>query len=101
MKSLLSFLLVILGMTGMVFASYECPIMAGGFSNVVGGFILLAVGYWVLTLSQNQKRPLDVLGRIIGVIILLASLASLISSAFVCVSSCPSKKTECPISAQK
>jgi hypothetical protein len=36
--------------------------------------VTLAVGYWVLTISQSQQRPLDILGRVVGVIILVVSL---------------------------
>jgi len=43
--------------------------------------ISLAVGYWVLTVSQNQSKALNLLGRILGALILIVSLGGLICSA--------------------
>lgn len=45
--------------------------------------IALAAGYTVLTMSQGQKRPLDVLGRIVGGLILVVSFVGLL-----CVAAC-------------
>ncbi len=47
--------------------------------------VLLAVGYWVLTLSQTQQKPLNIVGRILGVIILLGALGGLICGAMCTV----------------
>jgi len=53
-----------------------------GFAKVPLMLLALGVGYWVLTLSEKQKKPLDLFGRIIGGLIILVTLAGLICSAF-------------------
>ena len=47
------------------------------------GLLLLALasGYAVLTLSNKQERPLDLLGRIIGGTILIVSVVGLLCTA--------------------
>ena len=40
--------------------------------------LALAAGYAVLALSQRQERPLDVLGRLTGGLILLVTVAGLV-----------------------
>jgi hypothetical protein len=45
--------------------------------------VTLAVGYWVLTISQSQQRPLDVVGRVVGFVIMLVAFFGL-----VCTSMC-------------
>jgi hypothetical protein len=47
--------------------------------------LCLAAGYGVLALSNRQERPLDKLGRWIGGLVLLLSLAGLIVAAIHCV----------------
>src|SRR5262249_32737066 len=81
----------------------------------------LAAGYAVLVLSQNQQRPLDFLGRILGAIIILVSVGGLLCSLIfglwcrhsyyhndgVCaysmknMSGCPHDKMEAPSSDEK
>lgn len=43
--------------------------------------LTLAAGYWVLTLAQKQAKPLNLIGRIIGLVILVASLGGLVCVA--------------------
>lgn len=51
--------------------------------------ITVAVGYWVLTISQSQQKPLGLIGRILGGIIILLALGSLICGA-ICKGTCGS-----------
>jgi len=50
--------------------------------------LALGVGYWVLTLSQKQGRPLNILGRVIGGIIMVVSFVGLLCVAVSRVASC-------------
>jgi len=52
-----------------------------GFAKVPLMLLALAVGYWVLTLSEKQKKPMDLVGRLIGGLIVLVALLGLICSA--------------------
>ena len=76
--------------------------------------VTMAIGYWVLTLSQKVERPLDKLGRFIGGFVLLVSFLGLLCSAIcgICyMRSCrtgamgaqgcsyPMKKMGCPFQA--
>ncbi len=66
--------------------------------------VALAAGYWVLTLSQSQGRPLDLLGRILGGLILLVSVAGLIcatvfGSCRMWKKACGNPKLGCPMAA--
>ncbi len=49
--------------------------------------LCLAAGYGTLVLSNKQERPLDVLGRLIGAVILLVSFVGLLCTA-VCSWKC-------------
>lgn len=67
------------------------PALAGysynpGGSKVSFLLVAMAVGYWVLTLSVKQGKPLDKLGRILGIFILIVSFVGLIciSAVRVC-----------------
>lgn len=44
--------------------------------------VALAAGYGVLVLSVKQQRPLDVLGRFIGGVILVVSFIGLLCAAY-------------------
>jgi hypothetical protein len=54
-----------------------CP-MGDGTSMLL---VSLAVGYGVLVLAMKQKRPVDIIGRVVAGIILIAALAGLICKA--------------------
>jgi hypothetical protein len=56
-------------------------ISSGGMSKVPMLLLALAAGYAVLVLSNSQQRPLDVLGRILGSLILLISFVGLLCVA--------------------
>jgi hypothetical protein len=60
--------------------------MGGGGGRVALILLALAVGYGVLVLSQNQIKPLDVLGRFIGGLILIVSFVGLL-----CIAACAIK----------
>ncbi|MCG3204464.1 MAG: hypothetical protein KCHDKBKB_01179 [Elusimicrobia bacterium] len=59
------------------------PMMGGGVGKVSHLLISLAVGYAVLVFANKQERPLDILGRIIGGLIVLVSAIGLI-----CIAAC-------------
>lgn len=54
----------------------------GGGGKIAFLLLTMAVGYGVLVLSQKQTRPLDVLGRIVGGIILVVSFVGLLCTAW-------------------
>jgi hypothetical protein len=57
--------------------------MMGGLGGKVSLLLLaLAAGYAVLVVSNKQERPLDVLGRIIGGLILGISFVGLLCVGF-------------------
>ncbi|OVE77293.1 hypothetical protein BVX98_03105 [bacterium F11] len=66
------------------------PSLFAGYGYAYGGCVVgkvsilllaLAVGYWVLTVADKQKKPLDILGRIVGGIILFVSICGLLCNA--------------------
>jgi hypothetical protein len=58
------------------------PMMGGGGGSKVSMLLLaLAAGYAVLVLANKQERPLDVLGRILGGLILVVSFVGLLCVA--------------------
>jgi hypothetical protein len=62
-----------------VYACYACHHGSyGGASKAAVLLLALAAGYGVLVLSQSQSRPLNVIGRVIGGIVLVVSLIGLI-----------------------
>ena len=95
--------------------SAASPVWAGGMGCSHGGgaavaapltVIALAAGYGVWVLSQRQQRPLDVVGRVLGLIIVLASIIGLLCLACAGVScwrikgSCGAKAV-CPMPLDK
>lgn len=75
-----------------------CGAKHGGVSAGVPALLLLclAAGYGVLVLSQYQTRPLDVIGRIIGGLVLIVSFIGLLCVA-VCSFRCGSRNAGmCP-----
>jgi hypothetical protein len=63
-----------------------CPqgsmMMGGGMGGKVSMLLIaMAAGYWVLTLAVNTNNPLKLIGRIVGWLILIVSLAGLICAA--------------------
>ncbi len=40
--------------------------------------VCVAVGYWVLTISQSQQKPLDLIGRILGGLIILVAIGGIV-----------------------
>ena len=67
--------------TASVYAYSACPVVAPVGSKVGMLLVALGVGYWILTLADKQNAPLDILGRIIGSLILLVAVAGLICTA--------------------
>lgn len=64
------------------------PMMGGGSGSKVSLLLMaLAAGYAVLVLANKQERPLDVLGRILGGLILVVSFVGLLCVA-VCKIGC-------------
>jgi hypothetical protein len=65
--------------------------------------LALAAGYWVLTISQSQQKPLDKLGRLVGGFILLVSIVGLVAGAICRVGcmrgTCSASRMHCPMSA--
>ncbi len=49
--------------------------------------LALAAGYAVLVISNKQERPLDVLGRVIGGLVLLGAVAGLVCAG-ICAMKC-------------
>lgn len=81
-----------------VVVALAAPAMAGGMGYGYGHgcgsggkavilLLALAAGYGVLVLSQYQQRPLNVIGRVVGGIILVVSFIGLICVA-VCGVKC-------------
>lgn len=59
-----------------------CGLATIGLSTAVPLFLLSLLGsYVVLTLSKSQPYPLGMLGRIIGILVMMISIGSLICSA--------------------
>ena len=55
----------------------KCPVKMG--SGKIWMLLLAMVGgYWVLTLSDKQNKPLDKLGRLVGGFILVVSFVGVI-----------------------
>lgn len=48
--------------------------------TVFYSLIALGVSFWVLTVADRQKRPLDVLGRLIGALILAVAFFGLLAA---------------------
>ena len=101
----LSFLLLTAGQAFAEWGGYP----AGGMGKVPLLLLAMVGGYWVLTLSQQQQKPLDLLGRIVGGIVLLIATGGLLCAAFfgLCrwkgcsgASWCPTDKSHkaCPFS---
>lgn len=68
-----------------------CPPSAGG-GKVAGLLIAIALGYWVLTLAENQLNFLKIVGRIAGWLVMLVAFIGLLCNAGVglCrMKSCP------------
>ncbi len=66
--------------------------------------LLLAMigGYWVLTLAQDQPKPLGPLGRFVGLFTLLVSMIGIVcvvACGICCWKTCH-KPMSCPVSAQ-
>ena len=53
----------------------------GGSGKAYFALVIIAVGYWVLTMAANQKGRLKKLGNWLGGLIIVVSLAGLICSA--------------------
>lgn len=72
----------------------SCPPAGGGAGRATFLLVALAVGYWVLVLANNQEKPLNLIGRIVGWVILAVALIGLICSAVAgyCLWRCPSGK---------
>lgn len=95
----------IVGALGL-FLALQAPVLAacgamGGGQGCSGGrasilLLTLAVGYGVLVLSQSQQRPLNVLGRIIGGVILVVSIIGLGCVAFCGMKKQCGTKASCP-----
>lgn len=111
MKKLAGSLAVLLAVAGPAMAMYgQCAMKTGGMgmSKVPLLLLALAVGYWVLTLSQSQGKPLDLIGRITGGIILLVALGGLLCAGLCGMKACWGQKAvgcgmmgakACPMSA--
>ena len=57
--------------------------------------LALAAGYAVLVLSQRQERPLDVLGRFLGALILVVSFVGLLCVAWCSLGHCRKNAEMC------
>lgn len=57
------------------------PVYGSSVGKVPLLLLALAAGYAVLVLSQSQQRPLDVLGRFLGGLVVLVSLVGLLCVA--------------------
>jgi hypothetical protein len=56
--------------------------------GLVGYLLALAVGYWVMTLAVKEKGRNQLVGKVIGWIIILVAAGGLLCKATLCVSSC-------------
>jgi hypothetical protein len=54
----------------------------------VGYLLALAVGYWVLTLAVKEKGRNQLVGKVIGWIIILVAAGGLLCKATLCASWC-------------
>ena len=84
-RNVFAALVVFIATKGVLLANMGCSYGShgGGGGKVAMLLLTLAAGYGVMVLSQGQKRPLDVLGRFIGGLILIVSFVGL-----VCVAAC-------------
>ena len=54
----------------------------------VGYLLALAVGYWVLTLAVKEKGRNQLVGKVIGWVIILVAAGGILCKAAVCTSHC-------------
>lgn len=62
-----------------------CPTMMGppvGCGKAAFLLVALALGYWVLTLADNQADRLKLIGRITGWLVMVVAVGGLLCSAF-------------------
>ena len=79
----------------------SCGLMGGGMLVVPALLLVLGFGYWILTLANKQDRPLDVIGRVVGGLVVLVSLVGLVCIAVCGVRyGCKSKAAACPVGAK-
>jgi hypothetical protein len=64
-------------------------------------FLLLSLvgGYWVLTLAINQAKTLNVVGKIVGVVVMLVAVCGLVCMALCGM--CRGKKSMCSVGSAK
>lgn len=69
--------------------------------GVSGLLVATAAGYWVLTNASKEKGQIKKLGQILGLIIIVVSMAGAACKVYYCVSACQSGgmmsgKAACP-----